>query len=92
VLCGFIKSLYTSAMSLMTIEVEIDHGKIIPKGTGFLPDHAVGLLTIFDDPKDSPVRNPLAQDPTLWVVSHEDLTAPLHPEDWPEAFEPAVGK
>ncbi len=79
-------------MSLMTIEVEIDHGKIIPKGADLLPDHAVGLLTILDGSKDRAEWSPLVQNPALWVISHEDPTAPLHPEDWPAAFEPVSGK
>ena len=34
-----------------------------------------------------PPTNPLEVDPKLKVVFHEDPTAPLEPEDWPEAFE-----
>ena len=36
-------------MSLVTIEVEIDHGRIIPRGTEPLPDKASGLLTLLPD-------------------------------------------
>ena len=33
-------------MSYVTVEVEIDHGRIIPRGAENLPDKASGLLTI----------------------------------------------
>ena len=31
-------------------------------------------------------RDPLENDPRLRAVLHEDPTAPLDPEDWPEAM------
>ena len=34
-------------MSYLTVEVEIDHGHISPKGAEALPEKASGLLTIF---------------------------------------------
>ena len=34
-------------MSYLTVEVEIDHGHVSPKGAETLPDKASGLLTIF---------------------------------------------
>jgi hypothetical protein len=46
-------------MSLITIEVEIDHGKIIPREPAKLPAHGNGLLTILtpSEPGDlRPVR------------------------------------
>jgi len=33
-------------MSLVTIEVEIDHGKVTPIGSQLLPEHGRGLLTV----------------------------------------------
>ena len=33
-------------MSFLTVEVEIDHGRISPRGTEALPEKAVGLFTI----------------------------------------------
>jgi len=33
-------------MSYITVEVEIDHGRILPRGTEKLPEKASGLLTI----------------------------------------------
>jgi hypothetical protein len=34
-------------MSYLTVEVEIDHGRVLAKGTESLPEKASGLLTIF---------------------------------------------
>jgi len=34
-------------MSYLTLEVEIDHGKVVPKEPGRLPQTGSGLLTIF---------------------------------------------
>ncbi len=33
-------------MSYLTLEVEIDHGQIVAKGSGRLPEKGTGLLTI----------------------------------------------
>lgn len=49
--CGFCIPLrtisgYTAAMSYVTLEVEIDHGRVVSKGPDPLPDKAAGLLTI----------------------------------------------
>ena len=41
------KHIYTSAMSYVTLEVEINHGKVVTKGPSKLPEKASGLLTIF---------------------------------------------
>jgi len=37
---------YIFAMSYLTLEVEIDHGKIVPKEPEKLPEKGNGLLTI----------------------------------------------
>ncbi len=37
-------------MSYLTVEVEIDHGHVLAKGTQSLPEKASGLLTIFPPP------------------------------------------
>jgi len=34
-------------MDYLTMEVQIDHGKVLPKGSLPLPEKATGLLTIF---------------------------------------------
>jgi hypothetical protein len=38
---------YTASMSYLTLEVEIDHGKVVAKQPSQLPEKASGLLTIF---------------------------------------------
>jgi hypothetical protein len=46
-------------MSYLTLEVEIDHGKVVSKEPSKLPDKASGLLTIFQSdaaPKLSPLQ------------------------------------
>jgi hypothetical protein len=35
-------------MSYLTLEVEIDHGRVSPKGAEALPETASGLLTILN--------------------------------------------
>lgn len=37
---------YLGGMSFLTLEVEIDHGHIVPKNPEVLPEKASGLLTI----------------------------------------------
>jgi hypothetical protein len=47
-------------MSYLTLEVEIDHGKVVSKEPSKLPEKASGLLTIFQadavDSKLSPLQ------------------------------------
>jgi hypothetical protein len=43
-------------MSYLTLEVEIDHGKVVPKEPGLLPQTGSGLLTIFQSKADPPPR------------------------------------
>ena len=38
---------YNDRMSYLTLEVEVDHGKVVAKEPSKLPDKATGLLTIF---------------------------------------------
>jgi hypothetical protein len=45
-------------MSLITIEVEIDHGKIIPREPAKLPEHGNGLLTILSPNGPDEARPP----------------------------------
>jgi len=51
---------YIFRMSYLTLEVEIDHGKVVPKEPGRLPQTGTGLLTIFQ-PEDhsQPALTPL---------------------------------
>jgi len=47
-------------MSYLTLEVEIDHGKVVPKEPGQLPQTGSGLLTIFQSkPNAQPQLAPL---------------------------------
>ena len=39
-------------MSYLTMEVEIDHGKVVPKEPSRLPEKGSGLLTIFPPEED----------------------------------------
>ena len=72
-------------MNLLTLEVQLDHGHVTPKGSERLPDTANALLTILPEP--APARDPLRPDPLLQrVIFHEDPAKPLTAEDWPEAF------
>ena len=43
---------YTACMSYLTLEVEIDHGKVVPKEPSRLPEKGSGLLTIFQSDDD----------------------------------------
>lgn len=71
-------------MSLVTLEVTIDHGRITPAGPESLPAHARGLLTLLPEPVTG--RDPLQPDPALQRVRFlEDPTSPLQPGDWPES-------
>ena len=44
-------------MSYLTLEVEIDHGKVVAKSPSKLPDKGSGLLTIFQP--DAPGQSKL---------------------------------
>jgi hypothetical protein len=47
-------------MSFLTLEVEIDHGKVMAKEPSKLPEKATGLLTIFQvDVAGQPKATPL---------------------------------
>ena len=45
-LAAAVHGCYFSAMSMVTIEVEIDHGKVTPDEPHLLPEHGRGLLTV----------------------------------------------
>lgn len=71
-------------MNLLTVEVELDQGRVTLKGGGTLPVHADALLTLLP-PKPSGKRTPLERDPSLpRMVYHQDPAAPLTEEEWPE--------
>lgn len=71
-------------MSLTTVEVELDHGRVTPRGDESLPEHAHALLTILPARTRSP--DPLIQHPDLGkAIIFENPALPLHPADWPDA-------
>jgi hypothetical protein len=41
-------------MSYRTVEVEVDHGRVLAKGAESLPEKATGLLTIFKSDEANP--------------------------------------
>ncbi len=43
-------------MSYVTVEVDIDHGQVVPREPGKLPEKGRGLLTILQ-PAQAPVTN-----------------------------------
>jgi hypothetical protein len=71
-------------MSYRTLEVEIDHGRVSPKGAEDLPEKASGLLTILHLPPLSQPR-PIGLAKGQFTVP-DDFNAPL-PEDVLQAFE-----
>jgi hypothetical protein len=71
-------------MSYLTLEVEIDHGRVLPKGAEALPEKASGLLTILNPPPLSHPR-PVGLAKGQFTVP-DDFNAPL-PEDELRTFE-----
>ena len=71
-------------MSYRTLEVEIDHGRVSPKGAEALPEKASGLLTILIPPPLSEPR-PIGLAKGQFTVP-DDFNAAL-PEDVLQAFE-----
>jgi hypothetical protein len=71
-------------MSYLTVEVEIDHGHVLPKGAEVLPEKASGLLTIPAPARLSHLR-PIGLAKGQFTVP-DDFNAPL-PEDVLQTFE-----
>ena len=71
-------------MSYLTVEVEIDHGRVSSKGAEALPEKASGLLTILNPPPLSQPR-PIGLAKDQFTVP-DDFNAPL-PEDMLRTFE-----
>ena len=71
-------------MSYLTLEVEIDQGRVWPKGAEALPEKASGLLTILNPPPLAQPR-PIGLAKGLFTVP-DDFNAPL-PEEVLQAFE-----
>ena len=69
-------------MSYLTLEVEIDHGKVVAKEPAKLPDKASGLLTIFQpDEKGQSKLSPLQALDGSWTISR--ITT-----DYSKSFDP----
>ncbi len=71
-------------MSYLTVEVEINHGRISPKGAEVLPEKASGLLTILHPPPLSQPR-PIGLAKGQFTVP-DNFNDPL-PADVLQAFE-----
>lgn len=71
-------------MSCLTLEVEIDHGRVSSKGAEALPDKASGVLTILNPPAVAEPR-PFGLAKGQFTVP-DDFNAPLS-EDVLQAFE-----
>lgn len=71
-------------MSYLTVEVELDHGRVLPKGAETLPNKVSGLLTILSPPPISQMR-PIGLVKDQFTVP-DDFNAPL-PEDVLQTFE-----
>ena len=71
-------------MSYLTLEVEIEHGRVSAKGAEALPEKASGLLTILNPPPLSQPR-PIGLAKGQFTVP-DDFNAPL-PEDVFQGFE-----
>jgi hypothetical protein len=71
-------------MSYRTLEVEIDHGRVLPKGAEALPERVSGLLTILSPPPLSQPR-PIGLAKGKFTVP-DDFNAPL-PENVLQTFE-----
>ena len=71
-------------MSFVTVEVEIDHGRVSAKGPEALPEKASGLLTILNPPPISQSR-PIGLAKGQFTVP-DDFNAAL-PDDVLQAFE-----
>ena len=74
-------------MSYLTVEVELDHGRIVSKGAECLPEKASGLLTILIPTPLTPLgqKRPMGLAKGLFTVP-EDFNAPL-PEETLQSFE-----
>jgi hypothetical protein len=71
-------------MSYVTVEVEIDHGRVSAKGNEALPEQAAGLLTILPRPISTTLR-PVGLAKGQFTVP-DDFNTPL-PDDVLRAFE-----
>ncbi len=67
-------------MSLVTLEVEFDHGRVIPSGPEPLPEKGKGLLTLLPDAEDVQHRGSISDFIGKWAGS---FSLPESPGDDP---------
>ena len=67
-------------MSYLTLEVEINHGKIVPKDPTRLPEKGTGLLTIF--PPDEPGQSKLTPLQALDALQKHLRLDPKKAAEW----------
>lgn len=56
-------------MTLVTLEVEIDHGRVIPRGSEPLPEKGKGLLTLLPEPTNVSQRSSVSDFIGKWAGS-----------------------
>lgn len=67
-------------MSLVTLEVEIDHGRVIARGSEPLPEKGKGFLTLLPDTEGVPRRGSVSDFIEKWAGS---FSLPESPGDDP---------
>jgi hypothetical protein len=67
-------------MSLVTFEVEIDHGRVVARGSEPLPEKGRGLLTLLPDSASLPARGSVSEFIGRWTGS---FSLPESPVDDP---------
>jgi hypothetical protein len=67
---------YRLSMSLVTFEVEIDHGRVIPRGSEPLPEKGTGLLTLLPESAGKPQRGSVSDFLVEWAGAFSLTEAP----------------
>jgi hypothetical protein len=77
-------------MSFVTLEVDIEHGKVVPKEPGKLPQTGSGLLTILTPAPTTPSPlSPLAPLEAFKTLQRELQLTPEKAEAWKAAIRDA---
>jgi hypothetical protein len=71
---------YYPRVSLVTIEVEIDHGRVIPRGLEPLPEKGAGLLTLLPNSIGNSHRGSISDFIAKWAGA---FSLPESPADDP---------
>jgi hypothetical protein len=74
---------YAVSMSYVTVEVEINHGKVTTKDSSQLPEKASGLLTIIE-PANPPASNLTQLQAFQELQKHLQLN-PQKAQEWMDA-------